>query len=85
MTTWRQEIEKACRANGELYSDIIEVSIDKGELDREFDGGYGLEEGKPFAAWSENYVYFPVCYDGYEWVGSAPRNPCNKKLYHQGG
>ena len=50
-----------------------------------FDAGYGAEEGVAFTAWSENYVYFPINYDGAEWVGHAPRNPCDIKMEHQGG
>ena len=34
---------------------------------------------------SANWVYFPICYDGAEWVGHAPRNPCDIAMEHQGG
>jgi hypothetical protein len=54
-------------------------------LNREFNDGYGGSEGEPFTAWGEKYVYFPVVYDGAEWVGSAPRNPCDEKCSHVGG
>ena len=42
--------------------------------DIEFDDGYGMREGIPFVLWTEKWVYFPVCYDGGEWVGSVPRD-----------
>lgn len=50
-----------------------------------FDGGYGSPEGCPFTLWTVDFVYFPICYDGAEWVGSAPRNPRNEASGHQGG
>lgn len=83
-TTWRKCLESAAETNGEKFEDLI-ITIDDGELDREFDDGYGREEGAPFTAWSERLVYFPICYDGSEWIGCAPRNPCDIKLRHQGG
>ena len=64
---------------------IIACTISDEELDREFDDGYGGSEGAPFTAWSENWVFFPICYDGAEWVGRAPRNPCDISMIHQGG
>lgn len=41
----------------------------------EFDNGYGTSEGYPFTLWTKTHVYFPVVYDGSEWVESVPRNP----------
>ena len=64
---------------------IIACTISDEELDREFDTGYGGSEGAQFTAWSENWVFFPICYDGAEWVGRAPRNPCDISMIHQGG
>lgn len=55
------------------------------EITRKFDPSYGTNEGSPFCAWSDSHVYFPVCYDGAEWVGSARRNPGGVPLTHQGG
>jgi len=81
MTTWRSMI-KYITAKGET---IIACTISDEELDREFDDGYGGTEGVPFTAWSENWVYFPIQYDGSEWVGRAPRNPCDISMVHQGG
>lgn len=80
MTSWREEIKNAAGDDK-----IIACTLTDEEMDVEFDGGYGGSEGKPFTAWSENYVYFPVVYDGSEWVGSAPRNPCDEATGHHGG
>lgn len=81
MTTWRKEINNAL-PEGES---IIACTLSEKELDIEFDDSYGGTEGLPFTAWSENCVFFPLCYDGSEWCGLAPRNPCGAKLEHQGG
>ena len=44
-------------------------------LARRFDSGYGSTEGYAFCVMTQKRVYFPVVYDGAEWVGSAPRIP----------
>ena len=84
MATWRKGIEET--AAGE---EIITCTLTQAELDVEFDAGYGGEEGAPFTAWTPTRVLFPVCYDGSEWVGSAPREPTAQALQnplrHQGG
>ena len=80
MATWR-ELIKETAGDDKIISCTL---IDK-EMDIEFNGGYGGAEGKSFTAWSERYVYFPVVYDGAEWVGRAPRNPCKQVTEHQGG
>lgn len=56
-------------------------------LAREFDSGFGGEEGYGFTLWTSARVYFPVCYDGAESVASVPRNPANPPAYtrHVGG
>lgn len=64
---------------------IIACTLTEEELLEEFHTGYGSIEGKAFTAWGEKYVYFPICYDGAEWVGKAPRNPCNEATEHMGG
>jgi len=80
LTTWRNLIAES--AGDDV---IISCTLDEIELDRPFDDGFGSANGKPFTAWSEIYVYFPVCYDGCEFVGRAPRNPCDEEIDHIGG
>jgi len=60
-------------------------TLDDEALKKEFDAGYGTPEGQPFTAWGKDWVYFPICYDGAEGVGHAPRNPCDISMQHQGG
>lgn len=50
-----------------------------------FHDGYGSPEGAPILAWSKTRVYFPVMYDGAEWIDSAPRKPQTDGQGHVGG
>jgi len=79
-SNWKKMIEDT--ANGDV---IIGCTLTENEMTVKFDAGYGGSEGKAFTAWSDKYVYFPVVYDGAEWVGRAPRNPCDEATSHVGG
>ena len=78
MINWKEMLE-------EFDDKILACTLTEEELLVEFDGSYGLSEGTPFTAWSNDWVYFPVVYDGAEWVGRAPRNICDTPTYHCGG
>lgn len=82
-TTWRKLIDKA-RELARDNSAVEGCTLTQAELDVEFDDGYGGAEGEPFTMWTLFRVYFPVVYDGSEWVGSVPRNPCDEATVHQG-
>lgn len=84
-TTWRKSIIREMENYDESFNDLIHCTISNEELDREFDQGYGSPGGAEFTAWAEKRVYFPVMYDGAEWVGSVPRNPCDESTPHIGG
>lgn len=81
MTTWRRLLDEAAQDLGER---LTATTLSEDELNAKFDSSYGLYEGKPFTAWTINWVLFPVGYDGAEWVGWAPRNPSDIKTKHQG-
>ena len=83
-TTWNELLTEA-RELAKDQTAIVAVAPEGVDLNKRFDNGYGGEEGEPFCAWSETHIYFPICYDGSEWVGAAPRNPCDYGLGHQGG
>lgn len=83
-TTWREELQRARESAGD-QSDIVAVSPSETVLDASFDDGYGLSEGPDVLVWTENRVYFPVVYDGAEWLDSAPRNPQPEGQGHVGG
>lgn len=93
---WRTELERALNFNDDTLVQLVvkeqtrpmapkAVQIDHPIFDREFDGGFGCSEGCKFTAWGELYVYFPVVYDGSEWISFVPRNPCLVATSHVGG
>ena len=84
MDTWRASLENERVIVGDK-SPIVAVAPNEAALDVEFDGDYGISEGPPILIWTEDRVYFPVVYDGAEWIGSAPRNPVSEGQYHVGG
>lgn len=83
MTSWRKQFDIA-RYGGDT-SVVIAVAPDEAVLDVEFDDGYGGSCGPPVLIWTEDRVYFPVVYDGAEWMSSAPRNPTAEGQFHVGG
>ena len=85
MDTWRKLLEAAMFYHHETLADLVAITLTDEELNKEFDGGYGSPEGKPFTAWTANTVYFPIQYDGAESVGSVARHPDGKPTEHQGG
>lgn len=84
-TTWRKEIEGAIIGSGDNILNNFVCTLSEAELDVEFNNGFGQTKGAPFTAWTDDYVYFPIEYDGSEWCGSVPRNPNGNATWHQGG
>lgn len=85
MATWKILLQDTMKDNGETLSDLVANTLTNEQMLEEFSVDYGSTAGTPFTAWSENYVYFPICYDGSEWVGSVARNPNGQPTGHQGG
>lgn len=96
MTTWRTLLSEALAGNGESWDDVKHVAMAPRDLwrdetppspslDAEFSDNYGSAEGCPFTLWTSKRVYFPVVYDGAEWVSSVPRDPCDEATPHVGG
>lgn len=84
MSNWFEMLKEKMKENGDSFEERA-CTLDEAGLKKDFDSGYGGTEGAAFTAWGEKWVYFPICYDGAEWVGSAPRNPCEVAMEHQGG
>lgn len=87
-TTWRQKFEAARLPDTWSAgddSDVVAVAPNVEALDVEFYAGFGGSEGPPILIWTEERVYFPVVYDGAEWMESAPRNPTTEPQRHVGG
>lgn len=53
------------------------------EMDR-YLPGYNTPEGCSFTVWTKDRVYFPACYDSWEWIASVPRDPCDEATEHVG-
>jgi len=85
MANWKDMLLEKLAENNETLDDIISNTMTDEEMVLEFDDGYGCAEGIPFTVWTSNSVYFPVIYDGAEWVGRVARNPDGKPTDHQGG
>lgn len=55
-------------------------------LNQGFDSGYGVAKGAKFSLYTTHRVYFPVIYDGLEWVGSIALDPSEgTAVEHFGG
>lgn len=87
--TWDDVESLVFKARKKWHEDDNEGDPDpldnKACLDHQFHDGYGGEEGLPFTLWTKERVYFPVVYDGSEWVASVPRNPNGEATEHVGG
>lgn len=85
MSTWKELLEYAMCERGETLADLEANTLTEVGMVKEFDSDYGGTEGVPFTAWTAKTVYFPICYDGAEWVGCVSRHPDGKPTEHQGG
>lgn len=81
ITTWRKQFETA--RNGDV-TPVVAVAPDESVLDVQFDSSYGSSAGPAVLIWTESRVYFPVVYDGAEWLDSAPRDPQEQGQGHVG-
>lgn len=80
LMSWRELMEDAFLINDDSWDNLVQFN---GDIDTKFDCGYGSEQGPSFTLWTTKYVYFPLEYDGSEWVGWAPRNPDDSQKKHQ--
>lgn len=85
MNSWKTLLEEEMEIRGDTMLDVVSTTLTEADMEEEFDDGYGIICGKPFTVWTATTVYFPLCYDGAERVGSASRNPDGKPTPHQGG
>lgn len=85
MKNWKTMLGYALKGHGESWEDVEANTMTEEEMAKGFDAGFGGTEGCPFTVWTRNTVYFPICYDGAEWVGSVSRHPDGEPTSHQGG
>jgi len=74
MNCWKNMLVEEMEKYGETIADIISNTMTEEQMNEVFDDGYGIAYGCSFTVWTEKSVYFPVCYDGAEWVGRVARN-----------
>jgi hypothetical protein len=84
MTTWGIELAEELNNQQETLDNIVSITLTVEELNTFFDSNYGRLNGKPFTAWTKTRVYFPINYDGSEFVSSASRNPDGMPTAHIG-
>lgn len=80
-STWMEFLVDAMQAVKDS-GPIIAYAPNLESFQVQFDPGYGDLEGPPILAWTKDRVYFPVAYDGAEWIDSAPRNPTESGQCH---
>jgi hypothetical protein len=84
MTTWSAELAKEMRVVGDP-GPVVAFAPNETAFAEEFNDGFGGTNGRAVLAWTETRVYFPACYDGSEWIASAPRHPTPSAEGHIGG
>ena len=84
--TWKSYITAKMNIFNESWDDVVSCTLTEEELREQFNSElYGVTEGRPFTLWTKTRVYFPVQYDGMEWVESVSRHPDGKPTRHFGG
>ena|SRR3990172_3728886 len=81
--SWKDMLNSALKRNGESWSDVVFNTMAEEEMAKKFYTGFGIVEGCPFTVWTKNSVYFPLQYEGSEWVGRVSRNPDGNPTIHQ--
>lgn len=89
--TWVDVVKVACPRNvetswmsprGENVNGVGRYANDEPEYDED---NSRASSHVPFTIWTANRVYFPLTYDGWDSVGSAPRQPSDEALVVRGG
>ena len=85
MGNWKEMLGQALEENGESWAEVESNTMTEDEMAKDFNDGFGGTEGCSFTVWTKKSVFFPICYDGSEWVGRVSRHPDGKPTDHQGG
>lgn len=85
MGNWKEMLGQALEENGESWAEVESNTMTEDEMAKDFDDGFGRTKGCSFTVWTKKSVFFPICYDGSEWVGCVSRHPDGKPTDHQGG
>jgi len=71
METWKKELERSMKRNGEDFDDVENFTVPIKDLDHPIKDQFVL----PFRVWTKWRVYFPLWIDGCGVVHSVQRNP----------
>ena len=82
-TSWAEMLVEAMQKAGDA-GPLLHCTLTPEQMAARFCAGFGLCQGRPFTAWTEQRVYFPVDFDGSEWAASVPRHPCSEATVHVG-
>ena len=85
MSNWKSMLDEAMTACGDDWAEVEANTMTDADMAKEFNAGFGGSEGCAFTVWTKRRVFFPIVYDGAEWVGSVSRHPDGKPTDHQGG
>jgi hypothetical protein len=87
MDNWHYLIQSEMDNHGDSFDNVEANTMVGIQMLAPFDSNAGLRHpnGCPFTVWTTARVYFPLKYDGREWVGSVSRNPNGVPTPHQGG
>ncbi len=85
MKSWKLMIAREMDEYDDSWDNIVSCTLTEEDLCEMFDPDFGCTNGKRFTLWTEARVYFPVTYDGAEWVRSVSRNPDGNPTEHVGG
>lgn len=90
MTTWWQELKNRgwlsdVNKNYEWHNTYPATDTFEEFLHKEFDDDYGGIEGDSFVILTKDWIYFPICYDGAEWIERVPRYPNDTFIPHHFG
>jgi hypothetical protein len=83
--SWKILIDRFFDICDDKWENVISCTLTEEQLNKKFNAGYGVEEGRPFTIWTKDHVYFPSCYDGSEDVARVSRNPDGEPTSHVGG
>ena len=82
---WRDEIAREMKLRGETWDDVVASCVPNEVLSGPYEPEHGAGTEVAFTIWTENRVYFPATYDGWEWCESVPRNPDGTRTGAVGG
>lgn len=82
--SWKELITESMIGGNDSWNNVESCTMTSEEMNKKFYTGFGRIEGTLFTVWTAKYIYFPVVYNGAEWVGRISRNPNGESCWHFG-